>query len=80
MGASPDTHGSLPVVPLIADKRYYGEGSGVVRGRVRCRARGTGDLRFDGLGCQNGFGWVAEPRETGKRPGKASPSHLKAIC
>jgi len=24
-GASPDTRRSLPVVPLIADQRYYGE-------------------------------------------------------
>jgi hypothetical protein len=28
MGESPDIHGSLPVVPLIADKWYYGEAPG----------------------------------------------------
>jgi hypothetical protein len=33
MGDSPDTHRSLPVVPLIADKRYYGKAPGRPAGR-----------------------------------------------
>src|ERR1022692_1350680 len=35
---------------------------------------GTGGL--DGLGCQTGFGWVAETRETGKGP---EPGHRLAL-
>jgi hypothetical protein len=30
-----------------------------------CRVGGTGGQRLDDLGCQAGFGWVAETRETG---------------
>ena len=31
LGAAPGPHGSLPVVPLIPDKRYYGEAPGRLR-------------------------------------------------
>src|SRR5450631_1485094 len=49
--------------------------SGEARGRVGCRVGGTGGQRLDGLGCQAGFGWVAETRETDKGP---APGHRLA--
>jgi hypothetical protein len=49
--------------------------SGAARGRVGCRVGGTGGQRLDGLGCQAGFGGVAETREAGKGP---EPGHRLA--
>src|ERR1035437_1734553 len=46
--------------------------SGASRGRVWSRVGGTEGQRLDGLGCQAGFGWVAETRETGRGP---EPGH-----
>ena len=43
--------------------------SGASRGRVWCRVGGIGSQRLGCLGRQGGSGWVAETRETGKRPG-----------
>ena len=50
-------------------------GSGAAIVTVWCRVGGTGGQRLDGLGCQAGFGWVAEARETGKG---SEPAHRLA--
>ena len=35
----------------------------MARGTVGGRVGGTGGQRLDGLGCQAGFGWLAETRK-----------------
>ncbi len=42
--------------------------SGGAHARVSCRIGGTGGHRHNGLGCQAGFGWVAQTRETANGP------------
>jgi hypothetical protein len=77
--APPEPHGSLTVVPLIADKRYYGEAPV----KFRCGPQGgrVQDWRKRGpeaglLGSQAGPGGLSERRETGDYPGTVRRSRL----
>ena len=72
MGDTPDTRRSLTVVPLIDDKRYYGEAPGRPTGSSGEGRRYRG---LDDWGCQAGLGWAAETREKDKGP---EPGHCLA--
>ena len=59
-GVPPDPRRRLAVVPLIPDKRYYGEspasvrrGSGAAPRSFPCRIGGTGGQRLGYSGCQD---------------------------
>ena len=65
--APPEPHRSLTVVPSIriegtTVRLRWGPREGLVQGWR------TGGQELDCLGCQAGFGWVAETRETRQGP------------
>jgi hypothetical protein len=72
----PEPRRSLAVVPLIADKRYYGETPARLPGVSGGGWEEQGASRPGGLGRQAGSGCVAAVRHTGEQP---EPGHRSGL-